>query len=80
MAKGIPKLNLGFFDDGFKINSKKFHPLNMSLSDIKLESDKEYKSVDPMELLDSFSEMKLEGAAKTDKIKALKGMLGKINP
>lgn len=80
MKKGMPKLSFGFFKDGLKINSKTFHPLNLSLKDLKLESDREYAPIDPMELIESMSNINLEGAAKADKIKTLKTILGKVNP
>lgn len=81
MKKGTPKLNLGFFKDGLKINSKQFHPLNMSFGkDLKLESDKTFKAVDPMDLLETLDSLNVENASKSEKINVLKTMLDKINP
>ncbi len=79
MKKGTPHFNLGFFKDGLRINSRQFHPLNMSINGIKMETDREFKTVDPMDLLESFETMKVEDASKSDKIKALKTMLQKLD-
>ncbi len=81
MKNGTPKLNLGFFKDGLKINSKQFHPLNMSFGkNLKLESDRAIKSIDPMELLETLDSLNVENATKSEKINVLKTMLEKINP
>lgn len=79
MKKGVPKINLGFYKDGFKINSKQFHPLNMSIKGLKLECDKEYKPVDPLDLLESLNSVDVRDATKVDKIASLKAMLEKAN-
>lgn len=79
MKQGVPKLNFGFYKDGFRINSRQFHPLNMSINGLKLESDREYKAIDPIDLVESFSSLNIEDATRLDRVKALKEMLKKIN-
>lgn len=78
MKKGMPKITLGFFKDGLRINSKQFHPLNMSVNGISMESDKKFKSIDPMELFETFETLKVDDATKPEKIKTLKTMLQKL--
>jgi hypothetical protein len=80
LKRQLPKFSFGFYKDGFQINSKKFSPLNMDLGPIKLESDNDYKPVDAMELLDSFSSIDVDKATTGQKISALKAMLEKISP
>ncbi len=50
LKKALPKIALRFFKDGLKINSKQFNPLNMSICCFKMETDKEFKAVDPIDL------------------------------
>lgn len=80
MATEIPKLNLGFFKDGLRINSKKFDPLNMSFKGIKLESDKERKKADATDILEGLTSIDVTSAGSSDKVKVLKSMLAKVIP
>lgn len=80
LKRQLPKLTFGFNKDGFEINSKKFHPLNMDLGGVKLESDVDYKPPKAMDLLEAFSSLDVDNATKAQKINALKTILDKVTP
>jgi len=80
LAKNIPKFTLGFGKDGLKINNKKFHPLNVSVHGIAVESDKEYKPVDAGNLLDSLISLRnVRSDDDAGKVNVLKTLLDKVN-
>ncbi|MGI6777676.1 MAG: hypothetical protein ACOX7R_06510 [Acetivibrionales bacterium] len=80
MGREIPKMSLGFFKDGLRINSKKFHPLNTSIKGLKLESDRNYKPIDAMDILSSLSSINTGKSTKLDKVNTLKTVLDKVSP
>ena len=80
MKRQLPKLTFGFSKEGFLINSKKFHPLNMDLGGVKLESDVDYKPPQAVDLLETFSSIDVDNASKAQKINALKTILEKVTP
>lgn len=76
---GAP-ISFGFNKDGLTINGKKFHPLNFSYKGLKLESDKEYAPIDPINILESLTSLDTRDASDTGKINSLKTIVKMVNP
>ncbi|MCR2042849.1 hypothetical protein [Anaerosalibacter massiliensis] len=70
-------MKIGFSKDGLTFNSKKFHPLNLPLKGISLESDIPLNPTSATEILTAFQEVKPENASKSEKIQLLKSMVDK---
>lgn len=68
-------MKIGFSKDGLKLNSKKFHPLNMAFKGFEMESDINADPINPAEILGVFESITSNDAAKMDKINILKKML-----
>jgi len=77
---GTPNLTFGFNRDGLTINGKKFHPLNLSFKGLKLESDREYAPIDPINILTSLTSLDTRDATDAGKINTLKAMIKLANP
>ncbi|HHV99375.1 MAG TPA: hypothetical protein GXX36_07350 [Clostridiaceae bacterium] len=77
---GAPNLSFGFNKNGFTINGKKFHPLNMSFKGLKLESDRELAPVDPIDILNTLTSLNTRDATDAGKINALKTIIKLTNP
>jgi len=77
---GAPNLTFGFNKDGLTINGKKFHPLNLSFKGLKLESDREFKPVDPVNIIESLTSLNTRDATDAGKINALKTIIKLTNP
>lgn len=59
-------MKIEFLKDGFKINSKKFDPLNFKIGSCEIENNIEKDRRDPMEILLKLLEIK--DAKNTDRI------------
>lgn len=77
---GAPNLTFGFNKDGLTINGKKFHPLNLSFKGLKLESDREFKPVDPVNIIESLTSLNTRDATDAGKTNALKTIIKLTNP
>lgn len=78
LANQGPNIKLGFLRDGLKINGKQFHPLNMKLQGIVLESEEEASLVDANRVLDSLnasSDVRVSKISKMNRIEILKDLI-----
>ncbi|MBW4828867.1 MAG: hypothetical protein KZY61_14030 [Clostridiaceae bacterium] len=70
-------MKIGFSKNGLTFNSKKFHPLNLPLKGVGLESDIPLEPTNSTEILTAFEEVKPKNSSKLEKIQLLKSIVDK---
>lgn len=71
------RLKVGFSKDGLTLNSKKFHPLNMPLKGVQIESDIPVEPVNASEVLSVFQRPDIRSASRMEGIDILRQMIEK---
>jgi len=74
------QLKLGFSRDGLTLNSKPFDPLNLSVNNHGIESDRSVNTIDAFDILETLASVKdsEKRADKSDGIEALKTLMQKV--
>lgn len=72
-------LRIGFTKNGLTLNGKKFHPLNMNLKNMTLESDVPAEAPRAADILAVFQKPNIRNASREQGVEVLKEMLEKLS-
>lgn len=72
-------LKIGFSKEGLTLNGKKFHPLNMPLKSVSLESDVPVEVPKAEDILSVFSTPNIRNVSREQGVEVLRQMLEKMS-